>query len=177
MQAPRSGKRSSVEVTMASALAFSTTEFLADEEGFIDLLQSGRISGGTPQSGEYEGSKALMLAVLEDAIRCFLGSQRLLRQEAEVWMSMRRQNWPFSFQAICEVLALEPSAVRRALVRMRERQVSGRRAIARSRPNGGRRTRMMGSRTQSGRRRRTGQSRFEVCGAAEQSSIANAETA
>ena len=161
---------------MTSALAFSTTEFLADEEGFIDLLQSGRISGGTPQSGEYEGSKALMLAVLEDAIRCFLGSQRLLRQEAEVWMSMRRQNWPFSFQAICEVLALEPSAVRRALVRMRERKVSGRRAIARSRPNGGRRTRLMGSRTQANRRRRPASSQLGVCGRAAEQSLASAET-
>ena len=162
---------------MASALAFSTTEFLADEEGFIDLLQSGRIGGGEPQSGEYEGTKALMLAVLEDAMRCFLGSQRLLRQEAEVWMSMRRQNWPFSFQAICEVLRLEPSAVRRALVRMRERKVPGRRAIARSRPNGGRRTRVMGSRSQANRRRQRVSLPLEVRGAAAEQSTANAETA
>jgi hypothetical protein len=69
---------------------------------------------------------ALMQAVLEDALICLqryrrgLGrrSQRLA-QEAEAWFLSEDIHWPFAFLSICEVLDLEPTAVRAALWRWR----------------------------------------------------------
>jgi hypothetical protein len=52
------------------------------------------------------------------------------RHEAELWVHGRRQGWAFSFAAICEALGLEPTSVRLALLRLRERHA----AVARSRP-------------------------------------------
>ena len=67
---------------------------------------------------------ALMRAVLEDALLCLQGhflatgrrGQRLA-QEAEAWFLSEDVHWPFAFVSICEVLGLEPVAVREALLR------------------------------------------------------------
>lgn len=69
---------------------------------------------------------ALMRAVLEDALLCLQGrffsmgrrGQRLA-QEAETWFLSEDTHWPFAFISICEVLGLEPAAVREALLRWR----------------------------------------------------------
>jgi hypothetical protein len=66
---------------------------------------------------------ALMRAVLEDALLCLQGhflatgrrGQRLA-QEAEAWFLSEDVHWPFAFVSICEVLGLEPVAVREALL-------------------------------------------------------------
>ena len=80
---------------MASACAFVPVSVIRsdDEESLLGELRYGGVGGGTPSSGQYGGTRALMLAVLEDGIRCFLGPQKLAREEVETWMSMRRQNW------------------------------------------------------------------------------------
>lgn len=64
-----------------------------------------------------------MRAVLEDALLCLqghftsLGRQgQRLEQEAEAWFLSEEVHWPFAFVAICEVLGLEPVAVREALL-------------------------------------------------------------
>jgi hypothetical protein len=67
---------------------------------------------------------ALMRAVLEDALLCLQGHfismgrrGRRLAQEAEAWFLSEDVHWPFAFVSICEVLGLEPVAVREALLR------------------------------------------------------------
>ena len=101
----------------------------------VDLLRLASLGGGESRSSQYTGTKALMLAVLEDGIRSYLSPVARIRSEAEYWINTTRTRSPFSFPVVCETLGLEADAVRRALVRMRERNITPRRAISRSRPN------------------------------------------
>jgi hypothetical protein len=82
---------------------------------FAELLQ---------RSAERTPELRLMAAVLEDAIRTFCrcsGSrgvrrQRLFRETAD-WFESSDVSWPFSFENICDALALEHGWVRRLLRR------------------------------------------------------------
>ena len=67
-----------------------------------------------------------MRAVLEDALLCLQGHfismgrrGRRLAQEAEAWFLSEDVHWPFAFISICEVLGLDPVAVREALLQDR----------------------------------------------------------
>ena len=113
------------------------------DAGLIKELLGGRIGGGEPCTSEYIGTRALMVAVLEDGLRCFLASNKGAREEAELWMARRRDNWPFSFTTVCHTLGLDPVAVRRAAYAMREKNLSPRRALGRSRPNARRHHRIL----------------------------------
>jgi hypothetical protein len=110
----------------------------------LDLLRLTSLGGGESRSAQYTGTKALMLAILEDGIRSYLSSVGRIRNEAEYWVTSTRQRSPFSFAVVCETLGLEPEAVRTALQRLRERNVSPRRALGRSRPNVRRSGRIVG---------------------------------
>ena len=101
----------------------------------IDLLRLTSISGGESRTGEFTGTKALMLAVLEDAIRCYLGGKRLLAAEAECWINSRRRQSPFTFVVVCEALGLDPDSVRDALKRLKDSNVSHRKLLRRVRNN------------------------------------------
>ena len=104
----------------------------------------GLLSGGESRSTEYTGTKALMLAVLEDGIRSYLSPVGRIRSEAEYWVTAKKQGSPFSFTVVCETLGLEAQAVREALERMRKKNLAPRHAIRRSRPNVRRDGRMRG---------------------------------
>jgi hypothetical protein len=67
-----------------------------------------------------------MLAVLEDGIRNALSPHTRERDEADAWITNRRQRSPFAFNTVCETFGLEPDAVRRAVARLRAKQVPGR---------------------------------------------------
>jgi hypothetical protein len=100
---------------------------------FVQNLQGGTSLGGAGTScGPLTGIKALMLAVLENGIACYLSAAPRLRTEAEYWIGTRADRSPFSFAVVCETLALEPDAVRSALQRLR-------RAVAPQKPAFGRR--------------------------------------
>jgi hypothetical protein len=101
----------------------------------VDLLRLTSLGGGESRSTQYTGTKALMLAILEDGIRSYLSPVGRVRSEAEFWVKSGRNRSPFSFQVVCETLGLEPDAVRVALDRLRHRNVTPRRALGRSRPN------------------------------------------
>ncbi len=102
----------------------------------LDLdIRAGTLSGGESRGTEYTGTKALMLAVLEDGIRSYLSPAGRLRSEAEYWVTAKKQLSPFSFNVVCETLGLEAEAVREALEKMRAKNVTPRSAIRRSRPN------------------------------------------
>lgn len=75
---------------------------------------------------EIIGEKALMLAVLEDAIRCYqrppvyrygraISKSRLVAEALE-WIMAEDIDWPFSFNNLCENLGIDASAFRRALL-------------------------------------------------------------
>jgi hypothetical protein len=100
------------------------------------------VGGGERRDSPFRGTKGLMLAMLEDAIRTYLGPSAVDREKAESWIHARG-GYVFSFVVICETLGLEPDAVRRALRRFRSAQASPK-VIGRSRPN---------SRTDSKRKR------------------------
>ena len=73
--------------------------------------------------------------VLEDGIRSYLGGSRIVSQEAEFWIYSQRRQSPFSFGIVCEVLGLDPDAVRKTLKRMKSENVSPRKALPRARHN------------------------------------------
>jgi hypothetical protein len=94
------------------------------------------VGGGEPRALPLSGVRALMLAMLEDAVRAYVGSIPRHRDEAQGWIDSRKSRWVFSFATVCETLGLEPAAVRAALRRMRGRAPSGRAfPISKSRPN------------------------------------------
>ena len=76
------------------------------------------LGGGEPRCSEYTGTKALMIAVLEGGIRDYCGAAGRRSTEAEHWVRSNRRG-AFSFAVVCETLGLEPTAVRQALVRLK----------------------------------------------------------
>lgn len=141
-------------MTMSNRGKFTGEESLGREVGVgdldLDFLRISSLGGGEPRSAQYTGTKALMLAILEDGIRSYLSPVGRIRTEAEYWVTAARQTSPFCFTVVCETLGLEPDAVRRALERLRARNVSPRRAIQRSRPNVRRSGRIVGGRRTTG---------------------------
>jgi len=105
-----------------------------DEEDLNTLLTQ-PVTGGEPRTGQLTGTKALMLAVLEDGIRSYLGGSRIIAHEAEFWIHSHRGHSPFSFVVVCEMLGLDPDAVRKTLKRMKSEHVSPRKALPRARHN------------------------------------------
>lgn len=94
------------------------------------------LGGGERRGAALSGVRALMLAMLEDAVRAFVGHDTHDHAQASAWIECGRHRWVFSFHTVCETLGLEPSAVRLALRRMRQASPGGRRfAIRKSRPN------------------------------------------
>ena len=101
----------------------------ASLDGFIAL------GGGEPRHGAYTGTKALMLAVLENAFTCYFSPRIRVRGEAERWIASDRKWAPFSFNVVCETLGLEPDAVRKAVRRLRASHEGTGPVIKRVRPN------------------------------------------
>jgi organic radical activating enzyme len=108
--------------------------FEAEDED-IDLMHLRSVTGGEPRSGQLTGTKALMLAVLEDGIRSYLSGSKVIAQDAEYWICSHRRQSPFSFVVVCEMLGLDPDAVRKTLKRMKSEHVSARKALPRARHN------------------------------------------
>jgi hypothetical protein len=82
-----------------------------------------------------EPEKALLAALLQDAIDCFhkhaaaqdREGQELLR-EAEQWIMADKDSWVFSFRNVCSVLGADPQYIRRRISEEKARQpIDGRR--------------------------------------------------
>jgi hypothetical protein len=76
--------------------------------------------------------KRLMMAVLEDALRCFQnnadakgGPRKRLFAEAEQWLCGEGGDGPFSFDTVCETLGIEPRFLRAGLREWRLQQLAG----------------------------------------------------
>ena len=86
---PRSSKRS-----LAQGVSFH------GDDDDLHILLLNPLTGGEPRSGQLTGTKALMLAVLEDGIRSYLGGSRVIAHEAEFWIYSHRRHSPFSFVVV-----------------------------------------------------------------------------
>ena len=91
-----------------------------------DVILPQQFFEGPRGDSDFSPEKALMLAVLEDAIRCFQeyfrttrARPRMLSRQAERWIRTRDWNWPFSFNNVCEALSIDPDCMRDALLRMK----------------------------------------------------------
>src|SRR5690242_21910 len=110
------------EAAAEPARADRTPESLADLFA-PDIVLPEQFFEGARRDSQASGEKALMLAVLEDGIRCFQehlrnprSNPRLLSQQAESWIRAVDYEWPFSFNNVCETLGIDPSALRAALL-------------------------------------------------------------
>jgi hypothetical protein len=81
---------------------------------------------------ETQAIKRLMFAVLADAVRCFQTyadaqsrAGRRMFGEAEWWILDRNSEGPFTFEAICEALGIEPDCLRKGLHQWRVQQFGG----------------------------------------------------
>jgi len=77
-----------------------------------------------------EPEKQLLLAVLEDGIKCFqenvaatTAKRKQLFAEAEEWILERDRDWLFSFENACDVLGLNPAYLRQGLLRWKSRKL------------------------------------------------------
>ena len=109
-----------------------TPEALADLFA-PDIVLPEQFFEGARRDSYISGEKALMLAVLEDGIRCFQehlrnprSNPRLLSQEAETWIKSVDYDWPFSFNNVCETLGIDPSALRSALLACKAKRLAER---------------------------------------------------
>lgn len=82
------------------------------------------------------GTRALLLAILDDGIQSFLSPVKQIRTEAELWVGSRRHSSPFSFRVVCQSLNLEPATVRKTLQRMRAQHVQQRKLATAGRKGG-----------------------------------------
>ncbi len=96
-----------------------------------DVILPEQFFEGARRDSQASGEKALMLAVLEDGIRCFQehlrnprSNPRLLSQQAEAWMRAIDYEWPFSFNNVCETLGIDPSALRGALLSWKAKRLA-----------------------------------------------------
>jgi hypothetical protein len=84
------------------------------------------------ENPETQAIKQLMVAVLADAVRCFQTyanaqsrAGRRMFGDAEWWILDRNSDGPFTFQAICETLGIEPDRFRDGLYQWRVQQFGG----------------------------------------------------
>jgi hypothetical protein len=96
-----------------------------------DVMLPEQFFEGARRDSYISGEKALMLAVLEDGIRCFQehlrnprSNPRLLSRQAEEWIRAVDYDWPFSFNNVCETLGIDPSALRAALLTWKQRRLA-----------------------------------------------------
>jgi hypothetical protein len=93
------------------------------------------ITEATYAAQSSSGIRALMLAVLDDAMHSLSSSESLVRAAAEHWIKSPERRYVFSFVVICETLELVPSAVRGTVLALLDQKRTPGRLLRRSRPN------------------------------------------
>jgi hypothetical protein len=98
-----------------------------------------QLSVGVRWNSDTSGPRALMLAVLEDAVQCIEKGRRRrtfrvrrLAVDAEAWVRCKRLDWPFSFINICQVLGFDADALRKHLLTTRNDASAARRVRVRA---------------------------------------------
>jgi hypothetical protein len=77
--------------------------------------------------GRFDGERRLMIAVLEDAVNCFMKQlhasdpkARQLYLDAEEWITTEDRTWFFAFDNVCDTLDLDPDYLRAGLFKWRD---------------------------------------------------------
>ncbi len=90
-----------------------------EPDALLACQYSDRVRGGAYASGE----RRLMVAVLEDAIRCLQygaaddkTDKRAQFRDARKWIASTDESWFFSFENVCETLGIDPLVLRRRLL-------------------------------------------------------------
>lgn len=96
-----------------------------------EIVLPDQLHQGYRRDSYLSGEKALMLAVLEDGIRCFQehltnprSNPRLLSKQAEDWIRAVDYEWPFSFNNVCETLGIDPEALREKLLTWKAKRLA-----------------------------------------------------
>ena len=105
------------------------------DDDALEVLRLDHITGGESRTGQLTGTKALMLAVFDDGIRCYLSGRKLVATEAEVWLNSGRRYSPFAFVVLCETFGLNPEAVRSTVKQMKRENRSPGEILPRVRNN------------------------------------------
>ena len=105
---------------------------------FPDIITPGQYYDLRRSGGPSNPLRRLMLAVLQDAIRCFQStaadikkSERARFADAEVWLFEENREGPFSFESVCEALELAAPYLRSGLRRWRDQRLAGQSAANR----------------------------------------------
>ena len=95
-----------------------------------DVLMSDEWAATFRYGAAMTSEKRLMLAVLKSALQSYQkyafarkGPELQLFKEAAEWIDCEQSEWFFSFQNICENLAINAECLRRRLVEWREEAV------------------------------------------------------
>jgi hypothetical protein len=88
-----------------------------------EVVLPAQMSWGARGEDNRSGVRALMLAILEDAMLCLARGRRRrhprtrrLAAETETWMRSEGREWLFSFASICDVLGFDADALRASLL-------------------------------------------------------------
>ena len=97
-----------------------------------DVMTPEQFYEGNRQIPEMQPIKHLMMAVLEDALRCLRVGVRSQRREdryifaeTNAWMAERRCDGPFAFETICATLGIDAQSLRTWIRRTMARQLEG----------------------------------------------------
>ena len=101
---------------------FDDTEADRVETDWVHPVQR---DAGARRDSLASGERALMLAILEDAIRCLEG-HGATSDEALVWVRSDADDWPCTFVNVCAALDLDPTALRAGLLALRARPAARR---------------------------------------------------
>ncbi len=95
----------------------------------LSRFQYEKVHGKRESQAGDQALRALMLALLEDAVACFQGrffkpsrTNDKLFQEAEEWIHSNDDH-VFSFNNVCETLGLDPANLRKGLEQWKARQM------------------------------------------------------
>lgn len=87
----------------------------------LSRFQHEKVHGVQRGSADDQALRALMFAVLEDAIAYFQSTNAKLVQEAEEWINSD-DDGIFSFNNVCETLGFNPERLRKGLLRWKTQQ-------------------------------------------------------
>ena len=92
-----------------------------------DTMLPTQFFGALRKKSLIDGEQRLMVAVLEDAVRCFQKQvnavdpkARQLYLDAEEWITSTDHTWFFSFVNVCHTLGLDPDWMRGGLLAWRD---------------------------------------------------------
>jgi hypothetical protein len=105
---------------------------LVDEFAEAEAVLPLQFYGARRRAAGFEPLRRLMVAMLVDAVRCFQTGFKTRqparhREYAEVrsWIFSDEDNGVFSFRAVCDVLEIDPEALRLGLVEWERKRLSG----------------------------------------------------